>query len=68
MNITHIRVTRGRTINMGNYESERVEISLEAAVTVVLDSSELDHAYALLATECEDMLKAETTTIKGGRR
>lgn len=30
--ITKIVVTRGRTLNMGNYQSERVELSMEATI------------------------------------
>jgi hypothetical protein len=55
-----IRVTRGATVNLGNYESARVEIAAEVEV------KDGDTKAALGATnlECKAFLKKEVEAIQ----
>ena len=64
-NITKVRVSLGRTINMGNYESLRVSVDLEAEVvphedvTAVRRELNIQAAQELDVT-VQNMIKAYT--------
>jgi hypothetical protein len=51
--IMEIFISRGATINMGNYESERVEVSL----TKTIDSNDLEDEYSKLLSWVEGKRK-----------
>lgn len=46
-----VRVSRGMTINLGNFESERIELSIEEECTV--DEIESIYEKLLDSTECK---------------
>ncbi len=61
--VTKIAITRGRTINMGNYESERVDVTMEVALGEGEDyQAPLDE----LANQVTEELNDISETIKPG--
>jgi len=65
--VAHVRVSNGATINLGNYESLRVDISVEIpcykeeAPGAIMAASHLIDAYL------EDEIEKTRKIIKGGR-
>lgn len=56
-----VRYSRGCTLNMGNYESERVDISLEREVE---DSKKvIEDCYSKLESWVEDKLQAKVDEL-----
>ena len=49
MKIDRMKVKLGKTFNLGNYESERIDIELEAE----LHETDPDTAYKILREQCE---------------
>jgi hypothetical protein len=54
--LTRISVTLGRTINMGNFESARVETTLEAVCDEVAGSVEHKRVARALTQMCDEQL------------
>ena len=60
MNITKIEISIGRTINLGNYESARIDICMGA---VMENGDDIDETYHELRYEIERKLAAEVDAI-----
>ena len=58
-----IKVSRGRTINLGNYESERIDISVEIPSKGILHS-EVETAYEKAIEWVEKHLETQITIIE----
>ena len=61
-----IKVSRGRTINLGNYESERVDISVEIPSKGILHS-EVETAYEKAINWVEGHLETQVALIEKKR-
>jgi hypothetical protein len=57
-----IRITRGATINLGNYESSRVEVSSEVEVGGTPEEAEA--GCVMVNEECKRFLKKEVEAIQ----
>ncbi len=60
MKIRKISITFGRTINLGNFESARIDIHMEADRE---EGDDIEDAYSDLRAEVEDRLAAEVDAI-----
>lgn len=66
MEYTELTFTMGRTINAGNYESVRVDVSGSVRLA---EGEDKDAAMASMQTWVKEQLtKAITLTAQGGRR
>lgn len=72
MKITTIKVSRGATINMGNYESARVDVGAEATVNVEdgddVSVEGLRANYNRIDAQVREMLVDGVADIKGSAR
>jgi len=57
-----IEVSLGKTLNMGQYESARIDIGLAADID---DGADLDESYRKLLMEVNKQLIVNAETIKG---
>jgi len=60
MKIKKIEISLGRTINLGNYESARIDICMGA---VMENGDDIDETYHELRHEIERKLSAEVDAI-----
>lgn len=66
MKITSVKVSYGRTINMGNYESLRLEYTSEAIIAPDEDPSEVTNGLRVaLRTDLHDGLGKEMAHLHG---
>ena len=56
MQITEIRVAKGRTVNLGNFESGRVDVEVSARVDATDD---IDLAYSTLVVMVDNKLSEQ---------
>ena len=60
--LSRVGTSRGCTLNLGNYESARVDVW----ITVPCHVGQSDIAYEFVAKWCEDRVKEEVGNIKKG--
>lgn len=53
MKYNEVKISLGKTINLGNYESRRVDIQLSA---VIEDGENVDEVIANVRAKCDDQL------------
>ncbi len=58
MKLAKLRINYGRTINLGNYESERIDVSLETDVEEENWMNEADILFSLLKGKVSDYVIA----------
>ena len=56
-----IEVKKGITLNMGNYESERIDIGISGDIA---EEDNLDEEIAVLLTQVDNYLQQEVKEIK----
>lgn len=59
---THIEVAVGTTVNMGNYQSARIDVSIRAPSN--LDTDSLDKTFEFLKNWCDTKLVGMYKEIK----
>lgn len=59
--LAHVSVSAGTTINMGNYESVKIQVS----VTVPCDKDDLDSTYEFGVSWVDEKMKKAMAEIKG---
>lgn len=62
MRLIEVRVTRGATINLGDYESARVEIAVAATIA---EGETFENAYHELDTLLSHQIIDEAARLKG---
>lgn len=61
--VDRVRISLGRTINLGNFESFRVDVDFQSAVG---DDEEVDTAYNRVKKIVEKRLEAECAPVERG--
>lgn len=61
MKIERVKLMIGKTINLGNYESARVDVGGE----ILLEATSPQEAYAELESICQRELQIQLAKIKG---
>lgn len=57
-----IEIKKGIPLNMGNYESERIDIGISGDIA---EEDNLDEEIAILLTQVDNYLQQEVKEIKG---
>jgi hypothetical protein len=60
MKIDKIEVSLGRTINLGNYESARIDVRMSASLG---DADDADECYQILYNEVDSRVAAEVDVL-----
>ena len=60
MEITKVVVGRSRKVNMGNYETQDVHVSLEAQL---VSGDDPDEVFVTLVNKCDEYVDAEAANL-----
>lgn len=62
MKIIKISIAKGATVNLGNYESARIDVSFELQLDI--DDDNVDDGITLLSKRCNNFLRNQVDDIE----